>query len=95
VVLVDESRAGVIRKLELWKDMLESKGFGLSRTKTKYMICAFSATAHKDGDVSLDGQVAMKETFRYQCGKEDEEHGGATKKECTIAERLPGRLRRR
>ena len=27
VVLVDESRAGVIRKLELWKDMLESKRF--------------------------------------------------------------------
>ena len=35
VVLVEESRAGVIRKLELWKDMLESKSFGLSRTKTK------------------------------------------------------------
>ena len=76
VVLVEESRAGVIRKLELWKDMLESKGFGLSRTKTKYMMCAFSATAHEDGDISLDGQVvAMKETFRrsdqegtYQCG---------------------------
>ena len=51
------------------------------------MICAFSATAHKDGDVSLDGQVvAMKETFRYQCGtgfrvvfvdgEEGEEGGG-------------------
>ena len=55
------------------------------------MMCAFSATAHEDGDVSLDGQVvAMKETFRYQCGKEDEEHGGATKKERTSAERAFG-----
>ena len=33
VVLVDESRAGVNRKLELWRRTLESKGFRLSRTK--------------------------------------------------------------
>ena len=37
VVLVDESRAGVNRKLELWRQTLESKGFRLSRTKTVYM----------------------------------------------------------
>ena len=37
VVLVDESRAGVNRKLELWRQTLESKGFRLSRTKTEYM----------------------------------------------------------
>ena len=34
VVLVDESRARVNRKLELWRRTLESKGFGLSRNKT-------------------------------------------------------------
>ena len=44
VVLVDESRAGVNRKLELWRRTLESKGFRLSRTKTEYMMCDFSAT---------------------------------------------------
>ena len=37
VVLVDESQAGVNRKLELWRQTLESKGFRLSITKTKYM----------------------------------------------------------
>ncbi|KAG2651069.1 hypothetical protein PVAP13_1NG174019 [Panicum virgatum] len=53
VVLVDESRAGVNRKLELWRRTLESKGFRFSRTKT-------------EGDVSLDGQmVVQKNTFRY------------------------------
>ena len=36
VVLVDESRIGVNRKLELWRNTLESKGFRLSRTKTEY-----------------------------------------------------------
>ena len=34
-------RAGVNRKLELWRRMLESKGFRLSRTKTEYMMCDF------------------------------------------------------
>ncbi|KAG2588942.1 hypothetical protein PVAP13_5NG305343 [Panicum virgatum] len=57
VVLVDESRAGVNRKLELWRHTLESKGFRLSRTKTEYMMCDFSATRHEGGDVSLGGQV--------------------------------------
>ena len=64
VVLVDESRAGVNRKLELWRHTLESNGFRLSRTKTEYMRCDFSATRHEDGDVSFDGQVvSKKDTF--------------------------------
>ncbi|KAG2631849.1 hypothetical protein PVAP13_2NG049401 [Panicum virgatum] len=66
VVLVDESRAGVNRKLELWRCTLESKGFRLSRTNTEYMMCDFSASRHEGGDVSLDGQVVVqKDTFRY------------------------------
>ncbi|PUZ74593.1 hypothetical protein GQ55_1G077500 [Panicum hallii var. hallii] len=65
VVLVDESRAGVNMKLELWRHTLESRGFRLSRTKTEYMMCNFSPTMHEDGDVSLEGQVvAKKDTFR-------------------------------
>ena len=44
VVLVDDSRIGVNRKLELWRQTLESKGFRLSRTKTEYMMCGFSTT---------------------------------------------------
>ena len=57
MVLVDESRAGVNRKLELWRHTLESKGFRLSRTKTECMMCDFSASRHESGDVRLDGQV--------------------------------------
>ncbi|KAG2638086.1 hypothetical protein PVAP13_2NG570220 [Panicum virgatum] len=56
VVLVNESRAGVNRKLELWRQTLESKSFRLSRTKTEYMRCDFGAT-HEEGDVSLEGQI--------------------------------------
>ncbi|PVH31922.1 hypothetical protein PAHAL_9G264300 [Panicum hallii] len=66
VVLVDESRAGVNMKLELWRHTLESRGFRLSRTQTEYMMCDFSPTRHEDRDVSLEGQVvAKKDTFRY------------------------------
>ena len=51
-LLVDESRTGVNRKLELWRRTLESKGFRLSRTKTEYMMCDFSATRH-EGEMLL------------------------------------------
>jgi hypothetical protein len=37
VVLVDESRSGINRKLELWRQTLESMGFILNKTKTEYM----------------------------------------------------------
>ena len=61
VVLVDDSRMGVNRKLELWRQTLESKGFRLSRTKTEYMMCGFSTTSCEE-EVSLDGQVAPLDT---------------------------------
>ena len=47
VVLVDENKAGVNMTLELWRRTLESKEFRLSRTKTEYMMCDFSATRHE------------------------------------------------
>ncbi|AQK73740.1 Retrovirus-related Pol polyprotein LINE-1 [Zea mays] len=47
-------------------ETLEAKGFRLSRSKTEYMKCGFSAMGYEDGDVSLDGQVVpKKDTFRY------------------------------
>ena len=56
---------GVTRKLELWGQTLESKGFKLSRTETEYMRCGFNTTKHEE-EVSLDGQVVpQKDTFRY------------------------------
>jgi hypothetical protein len=66
VVLVDESRTGVDQKLELWRRTLEAKGFRISRYKTEYMKCDFSATTQEEGDVRLDGQVVpKKDIFRY------------------------------
>jgi hypothetical protein len=45
---------------------LEAKGFSLSRSKTKYMKCDFSAITQEEGNVRLDGQVVPKKyTFCY------------------------------
>ena len=76
VVLVDDSRTGVNRKLELWRQTLDSKGFRLSRTKTEYMMCGFSTTRCEEEEVSLDGQVVpQKDTFWY-LGSMLQEDGG-------------------
>ena len=54
------------RKLELWRQTLESKGFRLSRTKTEYMRYDFGGVVQEEGDVSLEGQVVpKKDIFRY------------------------------
>jgi hypothetical protein len=53
--------ARVNRKLELWRETLESKGFRLSTTKTKYMKCDFGTT-HEKGDVSLESQAVPRRT---------------------------------
>jgi hypothetical protein len=55
VVLIDENKIEVNQKLELWRQILELKGFRLSRTKIEHMRCRFSGKNLDDGDVSLDG----------------------------------------
>jgi hypothetical protein len=66
VVLVDKSMIGVDHKLELWRRTLEAKYFRLSRSKTEYMKCNFSATTQEKRDVRLNSQVVFKkDTFRY------------------------------
>jgi hypothetical protein len=59
VVLIDESRTGINRKLESLWETLEFNGFRLNRNKSEYMICDLDTTTHEE-DVSLDGQVAPK-----------------------------------
>jgi predicted small metal-binding protein len=64
IVLVDESSTGVDQKLELWRRTLKANGFILSRSKTEYMKCDFSATTQEEEDVRLDDQVVhKKDTF--------------------------------
>jgi hypothetical protein len=66
VMLVDKILVKVNKKLELWREILESKGFKLSRTKTKSIRCNSSTTTYEEGDISLEGQVVpFKNIFRY------------------------------
>ncbi|KAM1481697.1 hypothetical protein ACFXTO_034090 [Malus domestica] len=37
IVLIDETQEGVNAKLNLWREVLESKGLRLSRSKIEYM----------------------------------------------------------
>ncbi|XP_070045741.1 uncharacterized protein [Nicotiana tomentosiformis] len=61
IVLIDEKREGVNEKLEVWRQALESKGLKLSRTKTEYLECKFSAESREAGmDVRLGSQVIPK-----------------------------------
>ena len=43
IVLIDETREAVNNKLEQWRAILEAKGFRVSRLKTEYLLCRFSA----------------------------------------------------
>ncbi|XP_065864081.1 uncharacterized protein [Euphorbia lathyris] len=65
-VLVDETK-GVERKLELWRQTLESRGFKLSRSKTEYLECKFSGRRGREaGTITLDGRVVQaSDCFRY------------------------------
>nr|XP_009801320.1 PREDICTED: uncharacterized protein LOC104247073 [Nicotiana sylvestris] len=63
IVLIDESRTGVNERLEVWRQALEFKGFTLSRTKTEYLECKFSAEQREVGvDVRLESQA----NWRYE-----------------------------
>ena len=55
IVLIDETRDGVNTKLERWRDTLEAKSFRLSRSKTEYLHCRFSA-----GEGSVANELAIK-----------------------------------
>ena len=48
---------GVNAKLELWRGVLESKGFRISWTKTEYMECKFSQNrSRNESVVKIDNQ---------------------------------------
>ncbi|XP_047265945.1 uncharacterized protein LOC124897232 [Capsicum annuum] len=67
VVLIDETHSGVNATLEVWRQTLDSKGFGLSRSKTKYLECKFSEVSHEsDVVVKLDTHyISKRDSFKY------------------------------
>ncbi|KAM1196328.1 hypothetical protein ACFX2J_022713 [Malus domestica] len=67
IVLIDETQEGVNAKLNLWREVLESKGLRLSRSKTEYMECKFSANGgQKELGVRIgDQEIPKSDRFHY------------------------------
>jgi len=67
IALIDEIRDGVNTKLEWWRDTLEAKGFRLSRSKTEYLHCHFSAEeGGVANEIAIEGVVIPRvEKFKY------------------------------
>jgi len=64
IVLIYETREKVNRKLEKWRDTLESKGFRQSRSKTEYLECKFS-----EGEEQVLQDVIIGDTTVPNVGK--------------------------
>jgi len=66
IVLIDETSQRVSDKLERWRSTLESRGFRVSRSKTKYLHYCFSGRIDAGGEVTLEGRPLPKvDKFKY------------------------------
>ncbi|KAM2243451.1 hypothetical protein ACFX1S_010279 [Malus domestica] len=67
IVLIDETQERVNAKLNLWREVLESKGIRLSRSKIEYMECKFSANGGQNelGVRIGDQEIPKRDRFRY------------------------------
>ena len=66
IVLVAETKDKVKNKLEEWREVLESKGLHISRTKIEYLRCDFSWTSSiGESDVAI-GEEVIKSTTKYR-----------------------------
>ena len=66
IVLIDVTRQGVNDRLERWRHTLEVRGFRLSRSKTEYLHCCFSARIKEGGEITIDGRaIPMVAKFKY------------------------------
>ncbi|KAM1205409.1 hypothetical protein ACFX2G_006312 [Malus domestica] len=64
IVLIDETQEWVNVKLNLWREVLESKGLRLRRSKTEYIECKFSANG---GQNELRVRIGDQEIPKSDC----------------------------
>ena len=67
IVLIDETKSGINARLDIWREILESKGFKNSRTKTEYIKYNFSENRNTNEEtVKIASQEIRKsKKFRY------------------------------
>ena len=62
-IQIDETKSGVNAKLDVWREVLESKGFRISRTKTEYVKCNFSKNRNINDEIV---KIASQEIRRSE-----------------------------
>jgi len=67
IILIDETIEGVCRKLDRWREALESKGFRISHSKTEYLAYNFGLELGARGNsMEINGvRVLECEAFHY------------------------------
>jgi len=66
IILVEETREEVNGKLERLRHTLESRGFRISRSNTKYLHCYFNGREDAMGEVTIEGiHIPKIEKFKY------------------------------
>ena len=67
IVLIDETREGLGRKLDRWREALESRGFRIIHSKTEFLTCDFGLDSGERGSsIEIEGvRVPECEVFCY------------------------------
>ena len=67
IVLIGGTKEVVNKKLELWRQTLEARGYRLSRSKIEYMECKFRKKKNNEqGVIAFDGQqIPVTKCFKY------------------------------
>ena len=67
IVLLGESREELNERLETWRRALETHGFRLSRSKSKYMECKFNKRRRvSNSEVKIGDHIIPQVTqFKY------------------------------
>ncbi|KAH9615720.1 hypothetical protein KSS87_016760 [Heliosperma pusillum] len=69
IVVIDETKEGVEKRLELWRHTLETRGFRLSRSKTEYVRCKFSNVRSREVEsITFNGEVVQGSDFFRDLG---------------------------
>ena len=67
IVLIDKTKSRVNAKLDVQREVLESKGFKISRTKTEYIKCNFNENRNTNDEIVkiASQEIRKSKKIRY------------------------------
>ena len=62
-----KTKSGINDKLDVWREVLESKGFKISRTKTEYIKCNFNENRNTNDEIVkiASQEIRKSKKIRY------------------------------